>query len=211
MDRGKRRSLGQRIGTKGEKRFALWATDRRLSTNKVDDDYGVDFLCQILRSVGKNRSEEATGALLAVQVKATDGRTRPRVTLDRQDAVNLLRQTQTTALVAVGPEEPYVHFLFLDQAFIDRLSLFLASPNSTASVRLDEMKADSEEFDRQLSYLSQPGTQHRLRIYKAEKDIVAAIPGSSLSVQHLSGGGIAVVDVPCLPSALHVNQEHVRR
>ena len=66
---GKYRSLGQRIGGKGEKLFALWSEDRGLSCTKAGDDYGVDFWGQVLRPVAKRSLEEATGAILAVQVR----------------------------------------------------------------------------------------------------------------------------------------------
>jgi hypothetical protein len=214
MDRGKRRSLAQRIGNKGEKHFALWATDRGLSPNKVEDDYGVDYLCQVLRPVRKSSSEEAAGTVFAAQVKATNGKKRPRVTLNREDAVNLLRQANATALIAVGPEEPYVRFLFLDETFIDRLREFLTCANRSISIRLEEMNSDVAEFDQKLAYLSRPGTQHRLKIYKVQRDLAALIPGSTLSIQQFPSGGIAVVDVPWLPSALHIEpgaREKVRK
>ncbi|MCE5306811.1 MAG: DUF4365 domain-containing protein [Acidobacteriales bacterium] len=205
MDRGKYRSLAQRIGRKGEKLFAFWSEDRGLSCTKPDDDYGVDFWCQVLRPVGKRSLEEATGAILAVQVKATEGKARPRVNLDRHDAINLLRQTHATALVAVHPTANAVHFAFIDETMIDRLNQFLASEAKTHSIRLDELESNVAEFDRRLQYFTRPGTQHRLRVYKAERAICAAVPGSSMSVQHSATGGLAVVDVPWFGSALDVD------
>ena len=204
MDRGKRRSLSQRIGTKGEKHFALWAIDRHLSPNKVEDDYGIDYLSQILRPVENSSSEEASGAILAAQIRATTGKKRPRVVLKRGDATNLLRQTQATALVAVGSEAPYVHYLFIDERFIDRLSKFLASQNESLSIRLDEMSSGTSEFDAQLAYFSRVGTQYRLSVYKTESGLNAVIPGAMLSIQQAAGGGIAVVEVPWIQSALQI-------
>jgi len=205
VDRGKYRSLAQRIGSKGEKLFALWSEDRGLSSTKVDADYGADFWCQVLRPVGNRLAEEATGAIVAVQVKATEGTRRPRVKLDRVDAENLLRQTHATMLIAVQPAVSSVHFAFIDEALIDRLNHFLASEARTHSIRLDELKTDGAEFDRSLRYFTRPGTQHRLRIYKAERAIVAAVPGSSVSVHQLAKGGLAVVDVPWFGSALEID------
>ena len=167
---------GQRIGAKGEKLFSLWSEDRGLASTKADPDYGIDFWCQVLRPAGKKSFEEATGAILAVQVKATEGKTRPRVILDRNDAVNLLRQTHATVLVAVRPSVHAVLFLFIGQTLIDRLNDFLASTAKTHSVRLDEFETDVAEFDRSLMYFTRPGTQHRLRIYKAQRAIGMLCP-----------------------------------
>ncbi len=130
-----------------------------MASTKVDADYGVDFWCQVLRPVGKKAIEEATGAILAVQVKATEGGARPRVKLERDDAANLLRQTHATVLVAVRPTVNTVHFAFIDEALIDRMNRFLASHAKTHSIRLDELKADVTEFDHSLLYFTRPGTQ----------------------------------------------------
>lgn len=205
VDRGKYRSRAQRIGSNGEKLFVLWSQDRSLSCTKPDDDYGIDFWCQVLRPVGKRSLEETTGAIAAVQVKATEGKVRPRITLDRHDAVNLLRQTHATVLVAVHPKAQVVHFAFINEAMIDRLNQFLASDAKTHSIRLDELESSVAEFDRQLQYLTRPGTQHRLRVYKAQRAIGTAVLGSSISVHHSATGGLAVVDVPWLGSALEVD------
>jgi hypothetical protein len=171
----------------------------------VDADYGVDFWCQVLRPTGKRATEETTGAILAVQVKATEGKARPRVKLDRRDAVDLLRQTHATALIAVRPEIHSVHFVFMDEPLIDRLSHFLASDAKTHSIRLDELTTSVAEFDRRLLDFTRTGTQHRLRLYKAESAIGAAAPGSSVSVHESSTGGFALVDVPWFGSALEVD------
>lgn len=205
MDSGKRRSRGQRIGRKGEGIFIEWATDRCLSSNKVDEDYGVDFFCQVLRSGERHGSEETTGAILAVQVRATEGESHPRVKLDRCDAGDLLRQTHATCLVGIHVKNRAVRFRFIEEKFINELYAFLASPNRTSSVRLDKMESDVSVFDQILAYYSRPGAQQRLLVYKTEQRIAAVIPGSSLSIQQGATGGLAVVDLPWLGSALQVD------
>lgn len=207
MDRGKRRSRAQRIGRKGEAIFESWATDRGLSANKVDEDYGIDFFCQVLRPVGTFGSEEATGAVIAVQVKAIEGDTRPRVKLERTDAINLLRQNHAVCLVAVHLQVSSVKFLFLDENLIKKLNEFMASSNDSLSIRLDEMNSDVNLFDKMLSYHCKPGTIQRLMILKAEQHIATKIPGSSLSIQQDKSGGSAIIDVPWFGSAFRFNSE----
>lgn len=203
MNRGKRRSRAQRIGIKGEAFFLGWATDHGMSANKVGEDYGVDFFCQLLRPVGKHGSEEATGAVIAVQVRATEGTTRPRIKLDRVDAVNLLRQYNTTCLIAVQVKDSTVSFKFLDEDFISALNNFLSSSKATFSIQLKDMQSDPILFNTMLKYYSKPGTVQRLMIYKVESEIAHKIPGSSLSVQQGKAGGFAVIDVPWIGSALN--------
>ena len=55
--RAKRRTKSQRICRKGEAQFVAWATDRRLVANKQDDDYGIDFFCLHMPSIGGGREE----------------------------------------------------------------------------------------------------------------------------------------------------------
>jgi hypothetical protein len=204
VNRGKRRSLSQRLGTKGEYQFAMWATDRHLSPNKLENDFGIDYLSQVLEPVEESTSEEASGPILAAQIRAASGKSRPRVTLSREDATNLLRQTQATALIGIGEHPPFVSYLFLDEPFIDHLMQFLASPKESLSIRLDQMNSSVSEFDEKLAYLSRIGTQHRLRLYKTEKGLRSVIPGSLLSIQQSSDGGFALVEVPWIQSALQI-------
>jgi hypothetical protein len=194
--RGKRRSLGQRIGEKGEALFAVWATDHHLSPNKVAHDYGVDYFCQIMRPAGTEYVEESTGAILAVQVRSTQGRSRPRVFLTRTDAVDLLRQTHPTCLVAIHAPTPSVHFLFRDESMVAKLQDFLASDRETLSFPLGKMLSDGAEFERLVDYHARPGTQHRLQIHHAQLELARVLPGASLSIQQDADGGLALLPTP---------------
>jgi hypothetical protein len=205
--RGKRRSQGQRIGEKGEALFAGWAVDHHLSPNKVTQDYGVDYFCQIMRSVGTKKMEESTGTVLVVQVRSTQGRTRPRVSLTRTDATDLLRQTHPTCLVAVHAHAGTIHFLFRDEPFIARLQNFLASKRESISFPLAQMQTDAAEFERLLDYHSRPGTQQRLLVHHAQLELARVVPGASLSIQQNADRGHALVQVPWLGSIFQVAPE----
>jgi hypothetical protein len=141
-NRGKLRSESQRIGDKAEFQFGAWATDRGLSANLVSKDYGLDFLCQILkRSVG-SKSEEIHGALLAVQVRGTKSSSRPRIKLTRKDAENLLRQNNPSCVVALNPDDGPVSFRFVDEAFSQKLEDFVGSRRSSMAMYVSEMDSD---------------------------------------------------------------------
>jgi hypothetical protein len=55
------------------------------------------------------------------------------------------------------------------------------------------------------------GVQHRLRLYKANGQVAAAIPGSSVSVHQAPEGGLAIVNVPWIGSALVVEPSERER
>jgi hypothetical protein len=58
--RAKRRSEGQRVGTKGELIFESWAVDQSLVPNRCPEDFGFDYFCQVLQPV-RGGSEEISG------------------------------------------------------------------------------------------------------------------------------------------------------
>jgi hypothetical protein len=203
LNRGKRRSKGQRIGNIGEHIFAGWAEDRSLSANKAEKDYGIDFFCQVFRRAGKG-GEEATGRVLGVQVKSTEGKSRPRVIIDREDAVDLLKQDIPTALIGVHVEQKSVHFKFLGKEFIDQMNQFLASENQTLSIQFAKMDSKISGFDEQLAYYSTVGVQHELRLYKAKLGLEKVIKGASFSLVYTEGGALASLKVPWLGSALQI-------
>jgi hypothetical protein len=205
--RGKRRSPGQCIGEKGEALFAAWAIDHHLSPNKVAQDYGVDYFCQIMRSVGAQKMEESTGAILAVQVRSTQGRTRPRVSLTRRDAADLLRQTHPTCLVAVNAHTGTIHFLFRDEPFIARLQDFLAGARESISFPLAQMQTDAAQFERLLDYHSRPGTQQRMMVHHAQLELARVLPGASVSIEQNADRGRALVQVPWIGSIFRVAPE----
>jgi hypothetical protein len=212
-DRAKRRSLSQRIGRKGESLFTTWAIDRHLSPNRAEEDLGVDFFCQVLRASAAGVSEDVTGGVLAVHVRATEGDSRPRIRLDRIDAIDMLEHNYPACLIGLRVSPPKIGFLFLQEPLIARLQDFLHSTRSSLSIRLAEFGTDPAVFDRELPAHVQPGFQHRLAIYKAQRAIETAAPGTSVETRQTASGGNTTVEVPWLASAFSIdpgNRNEVR-
>ncbi len=205
MDRCKRRSLAQRIGKKGEGLFSTWAVDHHLSPNKTEEDLGVDFFCQVLRPTHSGKSEDVTGAVLAVHVRATEGDSRPRILLNRIDATNILQHTHPACLIVVHAKTCQIGFLFVEEGFINRLRQFLDSQHRTLSIRLDKTERDSATFDSKLMVHIRPGVQHRIAIYKAQRTIEGIAPGVSVSLHHTSNGGQGCVQLPWISSAMAID------
>jgi hypothetical protein len=113
VTRAKRRYKSQRIGKDGELIFERWATRNHLSANMQFEDFGIDYHCQEFAPVGQ-KSEEVTGRTLLVQVRATSGDSRARVTLSREDVETALRQEAPYCLIGVHMAVERVHFRFLD-------------------------------------------------------------------------------------------------
>ncbi|OGF01588.1 MAG: hypothetical protein A2509_03075 [Candidatus Edwardsbacteria bacterium RIFOXYD12_FULL_50_11] len=206
MSRGKRRSPSQLIGIKGEKIFEDWATNRRLTTNKAEEDYGIDYFCQVFNPF-VNRANEITGHTLMVQVRSIEGSSKKRITLNKIDAENLLRQSNATCLIGVNIINRMVHYRFLNKEFIDKLIDFIGSGNSTYSINLDEMESDFNIFDELLTYHTKPGVIHGLMLYKNEKQINQAIPGATVTMHQSRDSSYAIIDLPWINSVLNIQPE----
>jgi hypothetical protein len=201
--KGKRRSKSQRIGKIGEKLFEIWATARQLTTQKVEEDVGIDFFCQIMKTIGAG-VEEATGAVLAVQARSVEGR-RKRVRLSREDAENILRTEAPFCLIGVDTESHSIFYKFLDEKFVRLLHSFLMSDNRSISFKVDDLQNDSNRFLAELNQVRRPSLQHRLLMLKAELNIASVIPGGRLFIRQGTEGDFAIVSAPWLTAAFEVS------
>jgi hypothetical protein len=175
-----------------------------LSPNLVTKDYGLDFICQILQPIPGGRVEEVHGALLAAQVRGTEGGARPRIKLYREDVENLLRQDHAVCVIALNPSNGPVAFRFLDEAFAKTLEAFRDSTRQSMTLRLDEMDTDPGLFDRTLIELRRPGTQYRMRIDRVRRQLARSFPGSNLSIRSDQGPLNAFLKVPWIGSIFNV-------
>lgn len=208
--RGKRRTLSQRLGTKGEHTFALWAVDRCLGPNKTQDDYGIDYYCQLFKRLPGGK-EEATGPVLSAQVRAVASKVkRRRISLEKEDAENLLRQTNVSCVIGVDIAASLVAFRFLDEAFVRELSAFVQSNRSTLTLSIADMERDPALFDERLKHLARPAAQNRLRVLLAEIKLGDVAPGSRLRISQGSDGSKAVVHLPWIENAFQYSTEAER-
>jgi hypothetical protein len=203
--KGKRRSKSQRIGKTGEKLFEIWATARNLTTQKVEEDVGIDFFCQIMKTIATG-VEEATGAILAVQTRSVEGR-RKRVKLSREDAENILRTEAPFCLIGVDTEGSTIHFKFLNEDFVRQLHSFLMTDNRSISFKVDDLEKDYNKFITELDQVRRPSLQQRLLMLKAELNIASIIPGGKLYFRQGTGGAFAIVSAPWLTSAFEVSSD----
>lgn len=67
VDRGKRLSRSNIIGDEGELLFRRWALKHQLTANKVTQDIGIDFFCQVMAPVSDSTSVEGKGPVLGAR------------------------------------------------------------------------------------------------------------------------------------------------
>jgi hypothetical protein len=86
---GKKRSKSQRIGTAGEDYFRLFSGRHRLLPNKVEQDFGTDFLCQLEGALDGAGMAPVIGGVVGAFVRTTTN-SRGRIHLTRSDVEHLL-------------------------------------------------------------------------------------------------------------------------
>ena len=190
--RGKRQTRQQLVGDQGEAIFEVWALDRQLQPQKAPRDLGVDYYCQHFVAIERG-GRESTGPVLAVHVRSTDTVASARISLSRTDAEQLLRHKVAACVVGVLVPERRLFFRFVDDVFLRVLDGFLGSRRRTMTIRLDDMHSDVSMFDRTLTSLLTPVTQHRLRLLRAELAARREIPDVQVSVVQSTDGGFVKI------------------
>lgn len=204
--RAKRRNKSQRIGRVGELIFERWATGNHLSANKQAEDYGIDYHCQELTPIGRG-SEEVTGRTFLVQVRATSGDSRARITLSREDVETALRQEAPYCLIGVHMPVARVHFRFLDIELANEWAAFLAGTNHSTSLRVGKMESDPVRFLEELRRVTRPAFVSRLTHARARIAMNRDVPGADFRLNVGRAGDSALVKLPLLGRAFDVRDE----
>jgi hypothetical protein len=206
VNRGKRLSRSNIIGEKGELLFRGWALDHQLVANKATTDIGIDFFCQVVEPVSGSRSLEGKGPILGAQVK-TAGEGDARLTIDRIDATDLLRQTHATCLFGIRLSDKSVRFRFLDRSFIDQLIEFLNGRNKQLSIAYKDLSDDADLFVRLLKRYTNPFELNQLRIHLIQRRLNSGIPGSRLMIESTADYTLQQISVPWIASAFLIDPE----
>ncbi len=202
MTKAKRRSVSQKVGKQGELIFETWATAGNFSANKLDDDFGVDFVCQQMLPVGKS-VEEVSGRSVFVQVRASSAEKKPRIGFDRVDVETALRHDGVFCLVGVHMTTKQIYYRWLDIPLLQEWVRFLQTDRKTITMRLDTMSSDVNRFSRELTELSRHAQRAKFLRARAEANIESVMPGSILRMNSGSRGDWATVAVPDLLSVVN--------
>jgi hypothetical protein len=189
----KLRNPSNRIGSTGEKAFALFADHNGVLATKAGEDVGLDFLCQVDEDHEAKGSSEIAGAVIGFAVRSTaaDG---GRVRLDRDDAEFLLRMDTPVGVVLVTDpkEDPSFHHRMVDEAFTNELVEFLASGRETMSLTPAQCR-DASEFRADVLRSLGPGEVERRRVAVAKQRLSAKVAIGRIQIVRDDSGAITVV------------------
>ncbi len=176
----KKRALAQRIGETGEALVRLWASKNCLSANKMDNDYGFDFILQHFKPYGQNQIH--TGIWFLAQCKAIEQENPKYVKLEKSDAYLYLSASVQCCLLSVNNKDEKIKFRFVDQELIDKLITFVNSSNESLNLNIEKYFFQNEQLlqDYIKSHANSSEIQ-KLKIYIAKQLLSKLAPNLSLA------------------------------
>ena len=125
----KLRSKAQRVGALGESVFRKVAEGSGLIPNKVEQDYGFDFFCEVEGKVSHSGIAVIKGSVLGVSVRSTQGE-HGRIRLSRKDVERFLNCGFPVLVALVhlrAKQKSQVYFRLVDRVFATELARFIES------------------------------------------------------------------------------------
>jgi hypothetical protein len=154
----------------GETWFRVLCQEGFLIPNKMEADYGFDFLCQQDLSTSRAGVGQVSGSLLGFSVRAT-ARPDGQIKLSRKDAECLLAAEFPVGLVLVhlkpADTPPPMYFRFLDADVIVKLTRFLDSNHQAVHFTPGSMRP-AREFRESAHRACASGFVERARVEAAE-------------------------------------------
>lgn len=178
----KKRSLSQRIGETGEALVKLWASRNNLSANKIENDFGFDFVIQHFKSHGRNQI--ASGIFFLAQCKASEQENTEYLKITRDDAFLYLSSSMPFCILSVNNNEDKVLFRFNDIDLVDQLvELVHDSSNESLNLKIDSFY-DTNELEDQIFKKANSAITNDLKIYTVKKLIERFSPGIRIKSIH---------------------------
>lgn len=189
-----KRSRPQRLGPVGEAAFRLFCANNLLTANKVEEDFGIDFFCQVDKAPSFSATGQIGGVVVAASVRGSTGRD-ARIRLTRDDASVLLR-AQFPVVVALIDERdrmrPVVYHRFLDAAFALDLLAFLDSSRTTVSFTPKQFQ-DESAFAAALAVATAEGQLEALRLQVAQSRLASTLGDATVEVHRTARGQFTFV------------------
>jgi hypothetical protein len=175
---GKRRSFSQRVGTGGELAFRNLAHRQGLVCTKVEEDFGIDFMCQVDLDHLSREASDIASSVVGACVRATQA-TSGTVYLYPGDAENLLNSGTPLVFVLAhltseAAHAPMYHRI-VDEVFIRELHEFLDRGASRLEIAPGACKTE-DEFRTSVAEMLSFGYSERVRVAVAAARVNSVLP-----------------------------------
>ncbi|WP_224277802.1 hypothetical protein [Nocardioides lacusdianchii] len=193
---GKRRSFSQRVGDKGELAFRNFCDRHGLLPNKVEQDYGIDFMFQVDLDHESHQASNIANSFAGACVRASTSKN-GKVKLNRGDAANLLNSRSPLVFVLAHikgktADTAKMYHRLVDQDLLSELQDFLDTDAERMSLRPGACLPESQ-FAESLSTLLSPGFLETVRLNAAQAAIRAVLPQASVEIRRQPDGQLTLV------------------
>lgn len=192
---GKRRSFSQRVGTGGELAFRNFSHRQGLLCTKVEEDFGIDFMCQVDLDHLSRTTSDIASTVVGACVRATTSAA-GTVYLYPGDAKNLLNSGTALVFVLVHltsqPGVAPVYYRIVDEGMIRELHEFLDSGTNRMEVVPGECMTE-DRFRFSLAEMLSYGYSDRVRVAVAEARINSVMPNTAVEVRTRANGQLTLI------------------
>ncbi|MET1178511.1 DUF4365 domain-containing protein [Peribacillus simplex] len=203
----KKRSNSQKIGEIGETIFKLYAQkELNLLPNKLEFDYGFDFLCQLQK--GKEPSI-VYPLFIGVNVKSTENEI-ISAKLNRDDIKNIIACDFPVLITLVDIKKERVYFRFFDLELLNAFSSFLNTNRKNFIIKKEIMYSDSALFKNMLNTVMRKEYRNYLTILKIKLELHKIIGENKLVVKQTEEGSLAIIEVANLEQLFIDKDKEIR-
>jgi hypothetical protein len=189
----KYKNRSQEIGELGETIYRLYSQRTlKLTPNKLESDYGIDFSCQI----GGNPIGSVRPMLpefLLVNVKSSELQ-KPYARLEKSDMEFTLKSAQPLVFILVDVNKEDVYHRFFDKELLVEFHQRLITNKKTFRLDPSKMSKDPDHFIEQLSIVKKRSYQNKLGLLKARLGLQKLIGEVKLEIHQTEDGSVAIVE-----------------
>lgn len=208
----KKRTKSQRVGARGENAFRHIASSIGLLPTKVEEDFGIDFLCQVERD-STQAVTEITGIFIGVAVRATSSR-RGRIRLNRDDVETLLncRFPVMMALVKLGTDtsDDLVYLRLIDAEFASELTVFLSTAVKEISFTPGTFISHSGA-SQLITLATSPGFSEKISLLLTQHGLSKVLPNARIQIQRSEEGQLSLIRTSDFLSQFDVSTEEAKK
>jgi hypothetical protein len=189
----KKRTKSQKVGEIGENIFKDFALENDLLPNKVEYDYGIDFVRQTTNKLTSG-IDAVGGVFVGVNVKSSKAK-RIRAKLNKDDLEAAFLGEFPVIFILVDTNQRVVYYKFLDIPLLEELYRIYQSGGTLTLTPsfLNKGKFDDSEFKKQLLKTSSKEYQDRIKIKRIHLNLSKIIDNCELKIINNPDGNIAIV------------------
>ena len=165
---------------------------------KVSNDYGIDFICQVVKPLPSD-AQDIRPIIIGAVVKSSGKKSnRPRAQLQNDDIELALKSEFPLLFVLVDLLNDEVYLRFFDMELLTVFHDTFSKGKHSFLLTPRIMFSGAENFQEALNCIGTPEYQQRLRIKAVEFSLNSIIGNARLQIRSDGRGGLAILELPCL-------------